>query len=96
MCAGIFFVLASAACALSPGIGPLAAARVAQGMGAALLLPGTLAVITRLYADREQQARAIGAWAAIGSLALPAGPLLGGLLVELLGLLRGRAHLRRL
>ncbi|WP_433430978.1 MFS transporter [Nonomuraea sp. CA-141351] len=81
----IVFGLASAACALSPGIGPLVAARVAQGMGAALLLPGTLAVITRLYADREQQARAIGAWAAIGSLALPAGPVLGGLLVELLG-----------
>ncbi|NUP80666.1 MAG: MFS transporter, partial [Nonomuraea sp.] len=66
------FGLASAACALAPGIGALVAARVAQGVGAALLLPGTLAVITTLYADRAERARAIGAWAAIGSLALPA------------------------
>ncbi|GAA3539633.1 MFS transporter [Nonomuraea rosea] len=81
----VIFGLASVACALAPGIGALVAARVVQGAGAALLLPGTLAVITRLYADREQRARAIGVWAAIGSLALPAGPVLGGLLVELLG-----------
>lgn len=42
-------------------------------------------MITRLYADREQRARAIGARAAIGSLALPAGPVLGGVLAEPLG-----------
>ncbi|WP_344487693.1 MFS transporter [Nonomuraea monospora] len=81
----VLFGLASAACALAPGIGALVAARVVQGVGAALLLPGTLAVITTLYPERERRARAIGAWAAIGSLALPAGPVVGGLLVQALG-----------
>ena len=55
-----------------------------QGVGAALLLPGTLALISRAFPGREQ-ARAIGVWAAVGSIALPAGPLLGGVLVELIG-----------
>ncbi|WP_205304412.1 hypothetical protein [Nonomuraea montanisoli] len=45
---------------------------------AGLLLAGTPAVISRLHPDRESRARVIGAWAAIGSLALPTGPLLGG------------------
>lgn len=51
----------------------------------ALLLPGTLAIITRAFPERGQQARAIGIWAGIGSIALPAGPLLGGALVQGLG-----------
>ena len=51
----------------------LVAARVAQGVGAALLLPGTLAIISHAYPDGPAQARAIGVWAGIGSLALPAG-----------------------
>jgi DHA2 family methylenomycin A resistance protein-like MFS transporter len=63
----------------------LVAARVVQGVGAALLLPGTLAIISRAFPGRREQARAIGVWAGIGSLALPAGPLLGGLLITWLG-----------
>jgi MFS transporter, DHA2 family, methylenomycin A resistance protein len=63
----------------------LIGARVLQGVGAALLLPGTLAVISRSYPGRTEQAHAIGIWAAVGSIALPAGPLLGGLLVQGLG-----------
>ena len=67
-----------AACGLAPTVGALIAARVAQGMGAALLLPGTLAIITHAFPDRGEQARAIGIWAGVGSIALAAGPLLGG------------------
>jgi DHA2 family methylenomycin A resistance protein-like MFS transporter len=52
-----------------------------QGIGAALLLPGSLAIIVAVYPDRAQQARALGIWDAISSFALPAGPLLGGLLI---------------
>ncbi|NRQ39621.1 MFS transporter [Nonomuraea sp. NN258] len=74
------FALASAACALAPGIGALVAARVAQGAGAALLLSTTPALIGALHPGR-----AVGAWAAVGSLALPAGPVLGGALVRYLG-----------
>lgn len=61
--------------------GPLIAARAAQGVGAAFLLPGTLAIITRAFPERGEQARAIGIWAGVGSVALPAGPVLGGALV---------------
>jgi MFS transporter, DHA2 family, methylenomycin A resistance protein len=49
------------------------------------VLPGTLAIISRTYPDSAEQARAIGIWAGVGSIALPAGPLLGGLLVQTLG-----------
>lgn len=75
------FGVASAGCGLAPTLAALVGARVVQGAGAALLLPGSLAVIAHAYPDRAAQARALGIWAGISSLALPAGPLLGGLLV---------------
>lgn len=80
------FGIASLACGLAPTPEALIEARVLQGVGAAVLLPGTLAIISRAYGgDRGAQARAISIWAAVGSLALPAGPLLGGMLVETTG-----------
>lgn len=75
------FGAASAGCALATTVGALVAGRAAQGVGAALLLPGTLAVLTEAYPDPARRARALGTWAAVSSLALPAGPLLGGILV---------------
>ena len=79
------FGVASAGCALAPTPGLLVAARAAQGIGAALLLPGSIAAIATAYPDRAAQARALGVWAAVSSLALPAGPLLGGLIVTSMG-----------
>ncbi|TDW81270.1 DHA2 family methylenomycin A resistance protein-like MFS transporter [Kribbella sp. VKM Ac-2566] len=76
---------ASLVCGTAPGIELLVAARAIQGVGAALLLPGTLAVITDQYADKAARARAVGIWAGAGALALVAGPTLGGVLVSDLG-----------
>jgi DHA2 family methylenomycin A resistance protein-like MFS transporter len=81
----VVFGLGSLACGLAPTVTALVAARVAQGVGAAMLLPGTLAIITHSFSEGRDQARAIGIWAGIGSLALPAGPLLGGLLISAFG-----------
>ena len=81
--AGLAIVgVGSLGCGLAPTTQLLVAARVVQGLGAAVLLPGTLAIIADVHPDPQERARAIAVWAAIGSVALPAGPLVGGLLVE--------------
>jgi len=80
----IWFALASAICGLAPTVAVLVAARVLQGMGGALLVPGSLAIIQVSFAARDRP-KAIGAWAGLGNLATAAGPLLGGWLVAAAG-----------
>ena len=77
------FVLASAACGLAPSLGVLVAARVTQGVGAALITPTSLALIREAYDDVRQRAKAVAYWALGGSVAAAAGPILGGILTEL-------------
>lgn len=75
------FVVASAACALSPGLWWLVAFRVLQAAGAAALTPTSLALLLRATAP-ERRARAVRVWAATGALAAAIGPVVGGLLVQ--------------
>lgn len=75
------FGAASAACALATSAGQLVGLRAVQGAGAALLLPGGLAVLAAAYPEAASRARAVGIWAATGASALALGPVVGGLLV---------------
>ncbi|MEU3891525.1 MFS transporter [Streptomyces sp. NPDC029041] len=79
------FTLASLACALAPGIGVLVASRVAQGAAAAIVMPASLALIRQAYEDARARARAIALWTVGGSVAMAAGPVLGGLLTDTAG-----------
>ncbi|MFI9251659.1 MFS transporter [Streptomyces sp. NPDC053069] len=79
------FTLASLGCALAPGIGVLVGARVAQGGAAAVVLPASLALIRHSYEDARERARAIALWTVGGSVAMAAGPVLGGLLTDSAG-----------
>jgi EmrB/QacA subfamily drug resistance transporter len=78
------FTLASALCGFSDTEGQLIAARALQGVGAALLMPGTLSIITVTFPAHER-AKAIGLWAGMSAFALALGPTVGGLMVEHLG-----------
>jgi len=77
----VIFVLASVACGVSVNIGQLIAARAAQGVGAALLIPGSLALISASFSE-EQRGRAIGTWSGFSAITTAIGPVLGGWLVE--------------
>ena len=84
--AGIaLFTVASAACAAAPDVGVLIAARVAQGVGAAALLPATLALVPHLFPDAAGRARGTVVWVATGAIAMAVGPLVGGGLIEAVG-----------
>src|SRR5262249_41297652 len=75
------FTLASIWCGLAPSVGQLIVARAVQGVGAALLIPGSLAIITAVY-PADQRGKAIGTWSSFTAMAIIAGPILGGALVQ--------------
>jgi DHA2 family methylenomycin A resistance protein-like MFS transporter len=80
------FGLASAACALAPGALALDLARMVQGLGAAVMLPNSLALLNHALAhDPARRTRAIGWWTAAGAISIALGPVLGGLLVDGVG-----------
>ncbi|CAI0804426.1 Spectinomycin tetracycline efflux pump [Serratia quinivorans] len=79
------FAGASVICGLAETLPVLVAARVCQGIGAALLVPSSLMLLNAAFGDARQRAGAIGVWAGCGGVAMAAGPLVGGLLIELWG-----------
>jgi len=76
-----WFAAASLLCAISPNVETLIAARALQGIGGALLTPGSLAIISSAFAQ-EDRAAAVGAWSGLGGVATAIGPFLGGWLVQ--------------
>jgi EmrB/QacA subfamily drug resistance transporter len=75
------FTAGSAAAALAPGIGTLIAARAVQGVGAAMLIPLTLTLLSAAVPP-QRRGMALGIWGAVGGLAIAMGPLVGGAIVE--------------
>jgi EmrB/QacA subfamily drug resistance transporter len=80
----MLFTAASLLCALAPSLAWFLAGRVLQGLGAAMLMPNSLAILGESFSG-EERGRAVGAWAAAGAMSGAAAPLLGGWLVDNVG-----------
>ena len=77
----VWFAVASLLCGIAPDAPSLIAARALQGVGAALLMPGSLAILQASF-TADDRGRAIGAWSGLGGVATAIGPFLGGWLVQ--------------
>ncbi len=77
----VIFATASALCAMAPSAGSLGVARAVQGVGGALLVPGSLAIIAATF-HPDDRARAIGAWSGLASVTSSIGPFVGGWLID--------------
>ncbi|MER6910966.1 MFS transporter [Streptomyces sp. NPDC000594] len=81
----VLFTLGSALCSLAPTLESLVAFRMIQAVGGSMLNPVAMSIITNVFTDPAERARAIGAWGAVVGISMAAGPLVGGLLVDTVG-----------
>ena len=79
------FGLGSLLCSLAPTIGWLIAARAVQGLGGTMLNPVAMSIVTNVFTDPRERARAIGIWGSVVGISLGLGPVLGGVLTETVG-----------
>ncbi|MFL6161705.1 MAG: MFS transporter [Jatrophihabitantaceae bacterium] len=81
----VMFTLGSLLCSVAPGLGWLVAFRAVQAIGGSMLNPVAMSIITNVFIDPKERARAIGMWAGVIGISLGIGPILGGVLTETIG-----------
>jgi EmrB/QacA subfamily drug resistance transporter len=78
------FTIGSALCSIAPGLGALIAFRMVQAVGGAMLNPVAMSIVINVFTEPRERARAIGWWGGVAGVSIAAGPLIGGILVQLI------------